>query len=863
MLRSPRPPLPIRRARRVRPSRAALAAALTTALLLLGPGGTAPASGRTADTAAVAETATAETPAETAAAGSTLVKSVRNATHPGAATAEHGDTLDWTVQYENRTPGDAAAPAAVTDPIAGAGAGQSYVPGSLRVPPGWTPSWSTDGTTFGPTDTGAATVAVRAENPVARAGGTELSPLLLAPVQPTAQATGGDGYTPVLYRTPTGEVQAWNIYHHAAPAAPKVVCSSLTTGQPCTGGPWPRPLNTATGPLGSGATGDLGSPLTSKYVLDPQQPNLLYYPATTATGVGIGCLDLAAHANCGYTALAANGTAPSSANNLAGLARVGDALYAVASTGQVLCLSLPGRTPCPGQPYAPIVAPNHDLPNTPAALYQGGLTAVGDKVFASSAPQAGGSSAAGPPALGCFDTTTRAVCAGWSTPHPVGPTSGYYTYDAFTAYDTAGHPDGVCTSTVGGATVLTTCYAVDGSPLPAPGILSAFSGGTLTFDPETVTTDSGTRSYFPAWGGTGGNGSTLCYDWTAAAPCAGFPLPATHPSANGGVTRDYGYAYDSTTRCLIGLGDAGVLFSMDPATAASPCLHSGATVTLRPADFYCDGGSGHVRSYTRARLTGLDLTHVDPTASRVLVTDPDGTPVTTPGLAPDGTVDLSGVDPAVHPALTVTAQLVLTTTGDFTADNHPMLVVEYRGDAPQVCFRTTVAADCATTSVGNTATGTDATGALTSNTVTVPVAPGEGCQPRVSVQKEICGSANSRDCAPGGPGPWAKTSPVGLLGLLGTAHWRITVTNAGPVDAAAVTVNDPTTPACRSAAGTFALPAGSSRQVYCDSLLLALPVKNTASADFVAANAPAGTVPTTTAPSAAVACSLLCLLAVP
>ncbi|ROR35262.1 DUF7617 domain-containing protein [Kitasatospora cineracea] len=834
--------------------RAALAAALTTALLLLGPGGLVPASGRAAaDTATAADTGS----------GSALVKSVQNATHPGAATAEHGDTLNWTVQYDNRTPGDAAAPATVTDPIAGAGAGQSYLPGSLQVPPGWTPSWSTDGTTFGPTDTGAATVAVRAENPVARAGGTEVSPLLLAPVQPTAQATGGDGYTPVLYRTPNGEVQAWSIYHHASPAAAKVVCSSLTTGRPCTGGPWPRPLNTAAGPLGTGNTGDLGSPLTTKYVIDPQQSNLLYYPANTATGVGIGCLDLAAHANCGFTALAANGTSPSSANNIAGLAKVGDNLYAVANTGQVLCMTLPGRTPCAGQPYAPIVAANHDLPGNPGALYQGGLTAIGDKVFASSAPQGSGSTAPGAPALGCFDTSTNAVCAGWSTPHTAGPSSAYYTYDAFTAYDTAGHPNGVCTSTVGGANVLTTCYAVDGTPLTAPGILGTLNGATLTFDPETVVTDTTTRSYFPAWGGSGGSGVTLCYDWRTAAPCAGFPLPATHPTANGGTTRDYGYSYDSTTRCLIGLGDAGILFSMDPATAASPCQHSGATVTLKPASFYCDGGSGHVQAYTRARLTDLDLTHLDLAASRVLVTDPDGTPVATPGLAPDGTVDLSGVDPAAHPALTVTAQLVLTTTGDFTATNHPMLVVEYRGDAPQICFRTTVAASCTTTSVSNTATGTDTTGTFTSNTVTAPVAPGTGCQPKVSVEKEICGSLNWHDCAPGGPGPWAKTSPVGLLGLLGTAHWRITVTNAGPVDAATVTVNDPSTPACRSAAGTFALAAGSSRQVYCDSLLLALPVKNTASASFVAANAPAGTVPTTTAPSAAVACSLLCLLAVP
>ncbi|RKE17523.1 hypothetical protein [Streptomyces sp. TLI_171] len=840
MLRSPRPSIPIR------PLRAATAAALTTALLLLGLGGIAPgaAAGPAADT------------------GSGLVKSVQNATHPGAAAAEHGDTLNWTVRYQNGTSGDAAASAVITDAIAGAGSAQTYVPGSLQVPPGWTPSWSTDGSTFAATDQGAATTAVRAENPVARAVGTEVSPLLLAPVQPTPQATGGDGFTPILHRTASGEIQSWSIFHHAAPTAPQAVCSSLTTGHPCTGGPWPRPLNTTPGPLGTGATGNIGSPLTPQYVQDPGHPGQVLYPAVTAAAVGVGCLDLDAQANCGFVALAATGGSPSSVNNLAGLVQAGGSLYGVATTGQVLCLTLATRTPCAGQPYAPVVAPNHDLPSTPTALYLGALTAVGDKVFASSSPQAGGSTTAGPPVLGCFDTTTRAGCAGWSTPHPAGPTSGYYTYDAFTAYDTAGHPDGVCTSTVGGANVLTTCYGLDGAARTAPATLGALAGNVLTFNPETVTTDSGTRSYFPAWGGTLA-GHTVCHDWTTDAPCAGFPLPAGHPSANGGATRDYGYAYDATTRCLIGLGDAGVLFSLDPATGASPCVHSGAAVTLKPADFYCDGASGHIQGYTRVRLADLDLTHVDLAASKVLVTDPDGTPVPTPGLAPDGTVDLSGVAFADHPALDVTAQLVLTSSADFTADHHPSLVVEYRGDAPQICFRTTVSADCATTAVTNTATGADATGALTSNTVTTAVAPGAGCQPKVTVEKEICGSANPLNCKPGGPGPWAKTSPVGLLGLLGTAHWRITVSNAGPVDAAAVTVNDAVTPACRQAAGTFALPAGSSRAVYCDSLLLALPLKNTASASFVAANAPAGTAPTTTARSSAVACSLLCILAVP
>ncbi len=839
MLRSPCPPVPIRRS-----PRAALAAVLTTALLLFGPAGLAPR-------AAGAD-----------AAASALVKSLQNVTHPGAAAADHGDTLNWTVEYGNGTTDGTAAQAVVTDRLTGAGSAQTYVPGSLRVPPGWTPSWSTDGSTFTGTDPGAATVAVRAGNPVARAGGTGLSAPLLAPVRAAAQATGGDGFTPVLYRTASGEVQSWSIYHHAARGAPQAVCNSLSTGQLCSGGPWPRPLNTAAGPLGTGSTGDIGSPLTPQYVLDPQQPNLLYYPAVTQTAIGVGCLDLDARANCGFTALATGGGSPSSANSLAGLVRAGDSLYGVATTGQVLCMTLATRTPCAGQPYAPVVAPNHDLPSTPNALYLGALTVVGDKVFASSSPQASGSTAAGPPVLGCFDTTARTVCAGWTAPHPAGPNAGYYSYGVFASYSTAGQPDGACTSTVGGANVLTTCYALDGAARPAPGTLAALAGNVLTFSPETVVADGVTRSYFPAWGGSVA-GATVCHDWTHDAPCAGFPLPATHPGVNGGATRDYGYTYDTTTRCLIGLGDAGVLFSLDPATAASPCVHSGAAVTLRPADFACDGGTGHVQGYTRARLTDIDIAHVDLTASRVLVTDPDGTPVPVPGPAPDGTVDLSGVDAAAHPALTVTAQLVLTGTGDFTPDNHPALVVEYRGDPPQICFRTTVAAACTTTAVTNTASGSDATGALTSNTVTTAVAPGAGCRPDVTVEKEICGSGNWHDCGPDGAGPWAKTSPVGLLGLLGTAHWRITVSNAGPVDAASVTVNDAVTPGCRKAAGTFTLPAGATRRVYCDSFLLALPLKNTASASFVPANSPPGTSPTTTAPSAAVACSLLCILAVP
>jgi uncharacterized repeat protein (TIGR01451 family) len=302
---------------------------------------------------------------------------------------------------------------------------------------------------------------------------------------------------------------------------------------------------------------------------------------------------------------------------------------------------------------------------------------------------------------------------------------------------------------------------------------------------------------------------------------------------------------------------------MDPATGGSPCLHSGTSVTLTPADFYCDGAGGHVDAYTEARLTGLDLAHTDPAGTTVSVTDPGGTVLATPTLSPTGTVDLSGISAADHPSITVTVQLSLTATSDFTATNHPALTASFQGDDPQICLRTVVSADCATAHVDDTATGTDGTGALASNPVSVAVAPGAQCRPHVTVNKEICTVASSHACGPGGAGPWAKSSPVGLLQLLGTAYWRITLTNTGPVDASGVTVNDAVTPACSHAAGTFTLAAGATKQVYCNSFLLALPVKNTASATYYPAGAPHGTPSATSPPSSAVACSLLCILAAP
>ncbi|MFF4591868.1 hypothetical protein [Amycolatopsis sp. NPDC001319] len=775
--------------------------------------------------------------------GSTLTKSVHGVSSP----AGHGDTPTWVVAYDDRA--TTAGPATITDPV---GAGQTYQAGSLHVPPGWTPSWSTDGSTFTTTEPASGTVAVRAVDPRSGPDATSMSGVLTPPVQAVATATGGDGFTPILQRTPSGALQAWNVFHHLGATVPKLVCSDLGTGGRCPGGTWPKPLNTTPGPLGTGATGDIASTLTPQYVRDPAKSSTVYYPAVTAASIGVGCLDLAAAANCGYWPLLATGGAPSAVNSLAGLVETGGNLYGVATTGAVVCWSLSTHAACAGQPYAPIVRPSGDRPGSGDLMY-GALDVVAGKVFASSSYPG-----LGQPELGCFDPATNAACAGWASPRPTGP-AGNYTYNAYTAFGTDGTTAGVC-STTNGTTDVTTCFTVAGAPLATPATMANLPANVLAFNPEVVIDPAGhQRSYLPVWGGPYA-GATFCHDWTTATACAGLPVPVTHPTV--GATRDYGYSFDAPTGCLIGLGDAGVLFSMDPATGASPCLRSGAQVTLEPGEFYCDGGSGHVQGYGVARLTGITPANVDLTASRVTVLDQDGAVVANPGFAPDGSVDLSGVSATAHTSLTVTTTLVLKSSADFTGGNQPQLVVDFTGDAPQVCFRAAISTDCSVSGVSDTATGTDPAGTFTSNTVALPVAPGAACTPVVSVEKEICTSASAAKCGPGGSGPWAKQAPVGVLGLLdATAYWRITVTDHGPVGISGTHVVDSVEPSCQ-AADAFSLEPGQSKQVYCatHALLNLFPITNQAKVSYTPANAPAGTPPSHSAWSSAKACSLLCLL---
>ncbi|MEU0881765.1 hypothetical protein ABZ345_24390 [Lentzea sp. NPDC005914] len=770
-------------------------------------------------TALAASALSSAAPVAAQPSASTLTKSVQGVSDP----ASHGDTATWVVSYHNGTPGAAT----ITDTI---GAGQAYVPGSLQVPPGWTGTEPTPGNPV-----------VSATNPNVRNGGTAHANLLTPPIPASASSTGGDGFSPLLHRTPDGRLQAWNVYHHLPVANRKLMCTDLATSAPCPGGPWPKPLNTTPGPFGAGDTGDIASPLEPQYVRDPGTPSKVYYSAVTTTSIGVGCLDLAAPGNCGYWPLM---NRAGQTSELAGLVALGGNLYGAATSGHVVCWTIASQSACGGQPYAPIVPFTSN-----GGYYFGALATAGGKLFASSTPSGGGTAV-----MGCFDPATTSACAGWPSPKALGP-SGNATYNAYTAYGTTGAETGACSTTSGGTSV-TTCYAIDGSPLPAPSSLAGLGAGVLAFNPEVVRVGDRVRSYVAIWGGPY-QGAAVCHDWSTGTTCAGTPARITHPNANNGVTRDYGYAYDPPTGCLIGLGDAGVLFSMDPDTGASPCVRTGASVSLTPAQFYCDG-KPHSASYTRASLVGVTPANVNFGASTITATDQNGAAVAVPGFAPDGTVDLSGVSTAT---LNLTTTLVLNSGADFGGGNQPSLVVEFTGDAPQVCFRTTIAAECTVTSVSNTANGTDMTGSFASNTVTRAVTPGSACLPNVVVNKEVCASHTPANCKAGGAGPWVKQAPVGVLGLLfATAYWRITVTNNGPVSIVDSSVVDDGESSCQT--GPFTLAPGQSKQVHCSTyaLLSLFPLINNAKVRYTPQNSPAGTPPFYTGWSSAKACPLLCQL---
>ena len=710
---------------------------------------------------------------------------------PNGSSLTPGSPIKWVLNYDNTS--GTPAHARVTDPI---GANQTFVPGTLQAPPIWSKEYSADGTTFGTTDLGTDTVAVRSQADVPSTSTGAAVPVP-PPITSTFQtsATGGDGFRPILFGN-----DVFNIFHHTLLGGEQTIaCTNASTGEACPG--YPKTLS-------------YGSPSeTVSTSFTPMQfirsDGKMFFPTQRAADYGVACFDLSAGTGCGYTQLSAPGTTVARSGDfpamIEGAARVGTDLYFYGSeevggvfTPTLYCFDPAAQAACAdgARTDLSITANGSVVGWNPGVNGLGSglvvqLTPDGTRVYLDQA--FGGPSGS---QVSCFDTATRSACPGWSTPLVL-PTPNFAGtgYGSFLLDPGAPGPHGICAASLGGyrggrsAPREESCVAADKTPVPnfrAPSdVPDQATLEQVTFVPQL---DSSYFAFFDVRGGVPASGYAFCWDWSANRECAAFPTrhwdtdnPPTQTPINRGDTRDYAYTYDPATNCMWGLGDAGYLWTFDARTGANPCRVGRQAIELvSPTSFYCDGKPGHVQGWNQVRFISSRL---DAFAEiRVTILDSTNTPVpgfvdrTLPLSGPDaGVLDISSI-PASGATATLAAQIIVNApTNDPWANGlQPYAELTFFGDSPQICFQTTVAKVCQSDATSDQAhADTDGT-LVESNKITFQIRPdATGCTPTLTKTAQD-------DIVPAG-------SPIGFT---------VTLANPGPNSLPGLTLTD-------------ALPAGS------------------------------------------------------
>ncbi len=371
-------------------------------------------------------------------------------------------------------------------------------------------------------------------------------------------ATGGDGYTPIVYKTLSGQTQVYTIYHHRKPsgtATPNsnINCVSTTTSGICVG--YPKYFSST---LGSSNTGvdDISTSFYPHYIMVGSK---LYYAAQRSADNGIGCFDLEAGTNCGYIPLGTlvmNNSPNASAFD--GLEQVGNRLYGIGEDVKAYCYDLNTLAACIGQPYD-IAAGDATMPAYDGTSLRLPREVIGTNVYL--VVNYWSQSTPADARLTCYDTLTDARCAGWTNGVDLAGTSTVAHEgigSIFASYSTTGTANAVCIAGFGPDGP--TCFDLNTSTpvTPLAGLMTGLPG---SFAREE--TRFGNKTYFAFYQPNGGFAD--CYDFSVPARCAGFGGPHFWPSVNSGNTGDYGYTY-SDLGCFFATGDAGIVWSFDPVT---------------------------------------------------------------------------------------------------------------------------------------------------------------------------------------------------------------------------------------------------------------------------------------------------------
>ena len=702
-----------------------------------------------------------------------------------------GSTINYRVAF--KYPGAQYIPGAhLIDQMS---AGQQYIAGSLVTPNGWTAA-------AGASIFNAANKADFLTQPIFPNG--SIGVVIQANSGITSAVanagTSGDGLIPIL---DPADRQIFYVHHHTMAT---IGCIDMSTGTKCAGYASELPVLTKTT---SGGTQINTNGNGDQFYYNGR----IYFAAwgfPIALGSaesGLGCWDVATAASCPFIQNPGSQHAANFFNFSARRVGTGPTVY-MNDNGKISCFTVPLGASCagfiaPGFLFssAELVTLGSNSASVAMDVYQGRYLiwtgSTGD-------PTANGGTGSYTARAQCYDLTTNSICAGaWPVNYATNITqaAAIAIYDQPVQAGRSGTEPGFClvgrsaSSNVRPAQPY--CYTLAGATLTNafttayfnadPGV--AFFGGPTTVSQDVVShnllqTPNTAQVIYPMIGSAYTRGAAFCFDFGLNTPCPAFH-DSTHSSATGisewsfaaqnghaavGTTSDYGYTYFEG--CAYGLGDAGKLWSFDPATGNTPCLSGAGAITQAvPAQQYCDGKQ-HVTGWQTLTVNGLGngiynttIQVVDANTNAVLI------PLTFYPISGDTvTVDLSGISYTLHPSLSFAFLLA----GPAVAANTPLAdaVVSFTTDRTDqdICYSAKAPAACGLSSAfSNTASFND----LASNPISGTVATAGICAtPTVSIVK----SANITTYNPG------QSTPL---------TYQLLVKNVSNVDAANVAVSDP------------------------------------------------------------------------
>ncbi|MCU1658871.1 MAG: hypothetical protein JWO57_3527 [Pseudonocardiales bacterium] len=563
--------------------------------------------------------------------------STANSASGNQGNAKSGDTVKWALNYQNKTGADANV--AITDPITGS---QAYVANSLQLPPGWTGNVTGNTVTANGSAPGGTTAA---QSPNFNAAAV------------TFTTPGGDGYSVEGYGS-----NIYTVYHHNA-SATAVFCATLQNTV-CPG--WPGHSSyvspTAGTPLGTGAVSTFSSNyVNGSFIANGQLYWSVIQNGATGTDVfGMQCLNLSSLVSCGYTQLGST-TVPGYGMSGDGIAAADGNYYYMDNNGFMQCVT-PTATSCGAVDVAGTV------------VGHGGTMEVGTYgryVYATYDVPPGTTNY-----ITCFDTTTHAKCANY--PKATGPFGVNFDSEVMPVVSSTGTFLGAC-AILNGA-----CFDPSGNPIANPWSQVAYS-----FAPTATGNGFGTGVLVGTKYYTGHASVVDCYDFAQplvggkVQPCAAF---TTHPSDVSSYTVRQ---LANLPGCMASNGD-GAQISVFNATTGAPCASASQSVKLTPTDYYCDGLGGHVQSWGKVTLPGLNGSEYF--GATLTLTDANGNPVpgwTNVPFPASGaqTLDISSI-PVSGSTASLTATVNMAAVINIAAVNASKLQVSWLGDDVQVCYQT-------------------------------------------------------------------------------------------------------------------------------------------------------------------------------